>query len=53
MLTRQSLQWWMQRHDLRLSPEAIGDLLGLANEPYVPPAAVRALPPLRLDRAGA
>jgi len=56
MLTRQSLQWWMQRHDVRLTPEAIGDLLGLASELNARMAAEYAEAEglaWKLDRAGA
>jgi hypothetical protein len=35
-LTRQKLQAWMDKHRVGLTPEAIGELLGLASVPSVP-----------------
>jgi hypothetical protein len=36
MLDRKRLQTWMARHRVTLTPEAIGELLGLAVSPSVP-----------------
>jgi hypothetical protein len=35
-LTRQKMQAWMDKHHVALTPEAIGELLGMAAVPSVP-----------------